>query len=151
MSYAGINIKDITPAAGEMNSNYGLDCQGIRIPGTAASTYQIQGKLNYTYGNGSRAFLSAIGSQGQGRGWGDGTYASLYNPQVLTATTTQNQVYTLGITQNLSKSASNALALDVNISYQRDELINGPMTRESGQQPRAVRQVHACARLHVRL
>ncbi|HMU62262.1 MAG TPA: TonB-dependent receptor [Gemmatimonadales bacterium] len=140
MSYAGINIKDITPAAGGMNSNYGLDCQGIRIPYTAVSTYQVQGKLNYSYGTGSRIFLSGIASQGQNRGWGGGlagTYTAIYNPQVLTAATANNQVYTLGITQNLSKSAARALALDLNLSYQRDQYISGPMTRESEANSRA--------------
>ena len=134
MSYADINIKDITPAAGQMSSNYGQDCQGIRLPGTAASTYQIQGKLNYSYGSGSRIFLSAIGSQAQGRNF---NYLNIYNPQVLTANTSQNQVYTLGITQNLSKSAARALALDVNVSYQHDQFISGPMTRQSEADSRA--------------
>lgn len=132
MSYAGINIsKSSNP---EMADNYGVDCQGIRMPGTAASTYQVQGKLNYSYGTGSRIFLSAIASQGQARNWAGGitgTYASIYNPQILGASTANNQVYTLGITQNLSKSAERALALDINLSYQHDQFISGPMTRES--------------------
>ena len=134
MPYAGINIQDITDAAGGMNSNYGVDCQGIRIPNTANSSYQLQGKLNYTYGAGSRVFMSAIASQNQGRGF---TYTALYNPQVQTAATANNQVYTLGLTQNLSKSASRALALDVNLSYQRDQYIGGPLTRESEANSRA--------------
>ena len=140
MSYAGINIKNITDSAGEMNNNYGQDCQGIRIPGTAASTYQVQGKLNYSYGTGSRLFLSAIASQAQARGWAGGlagTYTSIYNPQILGASTANNQVYTLGITQNLSKSAARALALDLNLSYQRDQFISGPMTRQSEADTRA--------------
>ncbi len=38
----------------------------------------------------------------------------------------QNAVYTLNWTQNLSKSAERALALDVNLSYQTDRFIFSP-------------------------
>ena len=38
-------------------SNYGVDCQGIRVPSSARSTYQLSGKLNYSYGTGSRLGL----------------------------------------------------------------------------------------------
>lgn len=126
MSYAGINIQNSSNS--DIANNYGQDCQGIRLPGTANSAYQLQGKLNYTYGSGSRIFLSAMASQGQGRNF---TYANLYNPQQIFGNTAQNQVYTLGWTQNLAKSSSRALALDVTLSYQNDEFIQSPLTRES--------------------
>ena len=126
MSYAGINIKNNSNP--DIADNYGLDCQGIRIPGTANSAYQLTGKLNYTYGSGSRLFLSANASQAQGRNF---TYANLYNPQQIFGNTGNNQVYTLGWTQNLAKSSARALALDVTLSYQQDEFIQSPLTRES--------------------
>lgn len=126
MSYAGINIANSSNP--DIANNYGQDCQGIRIPGTAASTYQLQGKLNYTYGTGSRIFVSALASQAQGRNF---TYANLYNPQQIFGTTGNNQVYTLGLTQNLAKSSARALALDVNLSYQRDQFIQSALTGES--------------------
>lgn len=126
MTYAGINIQNSTNP--DIANNYGLECQGIRIPGTAASTYQVQGKLNYSFGTGSRIFVSAIASQAQGRAF---TYVNLSNPQTIFGTTGNNQVYTLGWTQNLTKSSARALALDVNLSYQRDEFIQSALTRES--------------------
>ena len=126
MSYAGINIKNsVNP---DIANNYGQDCQGIRLPGAAASVYQLQGKLNYSFGTGSRIFLSGLASQAQGRNF---TYANLYNPQQIFGNTGNNQVYTLGWTQNLAKSSARALALDVNLSYQQDEFIQSPLTRES--------------------
>lgn len=126
MSYAGIDISQSSNP--DIASNYGLDCQGIRIPSSAVSTYQLQGKLNLTYGTGSRVFVSAVASQGQSRLF---NYGNLYNPQTLFGNTGQNQVYTLGWTQNLAKSAAKALALDVLVSYQNDEFIQSPLTRES--------------------
>ena len=43
----------------DIASNYGLDCQGIRVPWSNRSTYQLTGKLNYTFGTGSRIALYA--------------------------------------------------------------------------------------------
>ncbi len=126
MTYAGINIQNSSNP--DIANNYGLDCQGIRLPGTANSNYAIQGKLNYTYGTGSRIFLSANASQAQGRNF---TYANLYNPQQIFGNNGKNNVYTLGWTQNLAKSSARALALDVSLSYQTDEFIQSPLTRQS--------------------
>lgn len=126
MTYAGINIQNSTNP--DIANNYGVSCQGIRLPGTANSAYQVQGKLNYTYGSGSRVFLSANASQAQGRIF---TYANLYNPQDIFGSTGNNQVYTLGWTQNLAKSSARALALDVSLSYQKDQFIQSPLTSAS--------------------
>jgi len=126
MTYAGINIKNSSNP--DIANNYGQDCQGIHLPGTANSNYALQGKLNYTYGAGSRIFLSANASQAQGRNF---TYANLYNPQQIFGNTGNNEVYTLGWTQNLAKSSARALALDVSLSYQKDQFIQSPLTRES--------------------
>ena len=126
MSEAQLDIKNSSNP--DIANNYGVSCQGIRLPGTAVSTYQLQGKLNYSYGTGSRIFLSALASQAQGRNF---TYANLYNPQQIFGNMGNNQVYTLGWTQNLAKSSARALALDVNVSYQKDQFIQSPLTRES--------------------
>ena len=42
----------------DIRSNYGLDCNGVRLPATAKTLYTASGKLNYTYGTGSRVSLS---------------------------------------------------------------------------------------------
>jgi hypothetical protein len=123
----------------DIASNYGVDCQGIRTPWSARTTYNTQAKLNYTYGTGSRISLTGLASQFQGRTFTQNraqtgtvlTYASLYNPDGLLAFRNWSRNLTLNWTQNLSKSAERALALETYVSYQRDKTLQGPMTRES--------------------
>jgi hypothetical protein len=113
------------PAA--MKDNFGQDCQGARIPGSAFSSWRGQAKLNLSYGTGSRVSLSYLQSQGQGRNF---TYLNLYNPRSIFGNRGWNQVATLNWTQNLTKSTERALALDVALSYQTDRFIQSPMTSE---------------------
>ena len=116
-----------------------MSCRGIRVPSSARSEYQLQGKLNYSFGTGSRISLTAMGSQNQGRTFRENldspgrflTYGSLYNPQNLPAFRQWSRVFTLNWTQNLSRSTERALALETYLSYQQDRTINGPMTRST--------------------
>ena len=120
-------------------SNYGIDCQGARTPYSARSTYQLNGKLNYTFGTGSRIAFTALTSQFQGRTFSQNrdltnrvlTYQNLYNPQALTGFRQWSRVFTLNWTQNLTKSTERALALETYISYQQDRTLQSPMTTES--------------------
>jgi outer membrane receptor for ferrienterochelin and colicin len=122
-----------------ISSNYGVDCRGIRVPSSARSTYQLNGKLNYSFGTGSRVSFSALASQFQGRTFRENldvpgrflTYGSLYNPQNLPGFRNWSRVFTLNWTQNLSRSSERALALETYLSYQQDRTMSGPMTRES--------------------
>ena len=107
--------------------NFGLKCGGARNSRAMNSSYSVQGKLNYSYGAGSRIALLFIGSQGQNR---DGITLNT-NPSNLTGAWNTNRVYQMNWTQNLSKSAERALALDASISYQQDRGITGPLTPES--------------------
>ncbi|MEO8201037.1 MAG: TonB-dependent receptor [Gemmatimonadota bacterium] len=109
-------------------NNYGLDCRGIRTPGTASTRYELAGKVNYTFGAGNRLFLSWQRSRNQGR---NSTYAYTYNPQLTQGFRNWNNNFTLGWTQNLSHSADRALALDVNLAYQQDRTINTVLDAES--------------------
>ncbi|HEY8196527.1 MAG TPA: hypothetical protein VIG04_06095, partial [Gemmatimonadales bacterium] len=120
-------------------SNYGVSCQGGRTPYSARSTYQLNGKLNYTFGTGSRIAFSTLASQFQGRTFTQNrdqtgrilTYQNLYNPQALVAFQQQSRVFTLNWTQNLTKSTERALALETYLSYQTDQTLQGPMTTEA--------------------
>ena len=120
-------------------SNYGVDCEGVRVPWSARSTYQLTGKLNYTFGTGSRIALTALSSQFEGRTFRENldvagrflTYGALSTPQNLPAFRNWSNVLTLNWTQNLTRSTERALALDVYLSYQTDRTINGTMTSES--------------------
>ena len=123
----------------DIASNYGVDCQGIRVPSSARSTYQFSGKLNYTFGTGSRLAFTALGQpvpgphvpRKSGRARPVPDLWILYNPGNLPAFRNYSNVFTLNWTQNLSRSTERALALETYLSYQQDRTMRGPMTRES--------------------
>ena len=123
-------------------SNYGVECQGARFPGTGRSSYQGSAKLNYTYGSGSRIAFSAMRSQFQGRltgsdlNWTIFEYPRLTNPQNVSGFRNSNNIFTLNWTQNLSKSAEKALALETYVSYQQDRTVAAPLTAEGFRAPR---------------
>ena len=111
-----------------IRTNYGVRCQGIRTPSSATSTYELQGKLNYTYGHGSRLSLSYLGSRNQGRPF---DYANLYNPGALWGYRRWSNILTLTWSPNLRRTAERALALETYLSYQQDRTIQSPLTPES--------------------
>jgi outer membrane receptor for ferrienterochelin and colicin len=120
-------------------NNYGVSCRGIRVPWSGRSTYQLTGKLNYSFGTGSRVSFTALTSQFQGRSFRENLdvpgrllhYGVLYDPANLTGFRNTNNVFTLNWTQNLSRSSERALALETYLSYQQDRTLNGPLTSES--------------------
>jgi len=120
------------PYVQEIRNNFGVSCSGVRLPATARTTGSLSGKLNYTYGTGSRLSLSLAGSQFQGHSQpfiiG---YINNLSSGMLRGFKNQNRLATLNWTQNLSKSSERALALDVAFSYQQDKTINSPLTTES--------------------
>ncbi len=116
-----------------IRNNYGLSCRGARYPASAQSTYRMQGRLQYTYGTGSRLALSFLRSQGQNRVFDqtlltNSGYAALTNPQEFFGAYNGNNVATLAWSQNLAKSADRALALELYASYQWDRSLYGPLT-----------------------
>jgi len=108
-------------------SNNGEGCNGARLPNASFSAAQVAGNINFSYGNGSRLRVGGAGSQNQGKNF---SYFNTLNPNVAanqqTGFRAQNAVWTANWTQNLSKSAERALALDVNLSYQTDRFIQSP-------------------------
>ena len=111
----------------EIADNYGVSCNGARNSRSLSSNWGVQAKLNYTYGQGSRFALLYLGSQGQSRG---GINLNS-NPSNIGGLRNWSHVYQLNWTQNLSKSAERALALDASISYQQDRSTQGPLTPAS--------------------
>jgi outer membrane receptor for ferrienterochelin and colicin len=116
-----------------IRNNYGLDCNGVRLPSTARTLYTASGKLNYSYGTGSRVSLSLATSRNHGH-----TFPfivryinNLALPSSAQGFNARSYFTTLNWTQNLSKSAERALALDVALSYQQDRRIDSPLTTES--------------------
>jgi Carboxypeptidase regulatory-like domain/TonB-dependent Receptor Plug Domain len=110
----------------DIADNYGFDCTGVRQPGSASTVYQTSAKLNYTFGSGNRLFLGWQGGRNHGRNPG-----GFNNPQNITGFRVNNNNLTLGWTQNLSKSADRALAIDAAVSYQMDRQLGTILTRES--------------------
>ncbi|MBA2292734.1 MAG: TonB-dependent receptor [Gemmatimonadales bacterium] len=108
-----------------ISSNYGFDCLGGRNAYSPSTTYQLTGKLNYSFGQGSRVVLSYITNRGQNRN------ATGRASDLIGAALTKNNVLTANWNQQLSKSSSRALALDAYFSYQWDRSIGGFLTPES--------------------
>ena len=110
-----------------------MGCSGVRLPATARTLYTASGKLNYSYGTGSRVALSLATSRNQGHSF---PFTIRYLNQLALPNNLQgfrNRSYlsTLNWTQNLSKSSEKALALDVAVSYQQDKTTNGVLDPES--------------------
>jgi hypothetical protein len=113
----------------EIAANYGAECQGARNPRDARGNYSLQGKLNYSYGSGSRLSLLFLGSRQQQRGaFGAGGTTTNTNTSNIFGLRSSNRIYQVNWTQNLSKSTERALALDASLSYQQDRTVNSPFT-----------------------
>ena len=110
-----------------IRTNYGLPCAGIRTPGTPLSTYELQAKLSYTYGEGSRLSLGHLRSQTQERSF---DHAQVYNPTSVFADRKWSGVTTLTWAQTLSRTAERAVTLETSLGYQTDRGITGPLTLE---------------------
>jgi hypothetical protein len=120
-------------ASEEIRTNYGLDCQGVRTPGTARSVLEHQAKLNYTYGAGSRLTLTHLGSRKQERQF---DYNELYNPQALYGEAGWSRALSLTWSQNLGRTADRGLTLETALSYQTDHGITSPLSLESERRSR---------------
>ncbi len=108
----------------EMRDNYGYDCRGnLGGGGGLNSSRQLSGKLNYSFGSGSRISLSYLGTRGLSRGDRslDNTFGTILD----------NHVVTLNWNQVLSRSATRQIAIDAYVSYQKDRAANSLLTRES--------------------
>jgi hypothetical protein len=93
----------------------------------------VQGKVQYTFGSGNRIAATLLRSNFQDRDFG---YNQTTNPQNSFSNWNANNVATLNWTQNLSKSADRALAIDLYASYQWDRAIRGPLSIESEENTR---------------
>ena len=108
-----------------VRSNYGFACQGVRTPASASSVYELQAKLSYTYGAGSRMALGYLASRDQGRQF---DYQNLYNSSGQYGDQRSSQLVMLTWAPNLRRSAERALALETYLSYQQDRTLHGPLT-----------------------
>ncbi|HKA58516.1 MAG TPA: TonB-dependent receptor [Gemmatimonadales bacterium] len=112
----------------DISSNYGVECQGLRLPLSANTLVTGNASLLWTYGTGSRVRLSGAMSTNQ---WRNTPTIDLYNSANQTGSRLTNSTWTLNWNQNLARSAERAMALDVYASYQQDRGITGVLTRQS--------------------
>jgi hypothetical protein len=126
--YCGNSPTGSSPLKQAISSNYGVECQGLRLPLSANTIATGNASLLWTYGTGSRLRLSGVGSMNQFR---NTPLNDLYNSSNQTANRVTQQSWTLNWTQNLARSAERAMAVDFYASYQQDHSISGVMTRES--------------------
>jgi len=110
------------------SGNDGVSCQGSRVPFTATGSYTWQGKLQHSYGTGSWLSLTGLASQSQQR---DFPGVNLYNPGAYTGTSVRSRAAILNWMQHLGQLGRGPLALRLNLSYQLDKAITGPLTRQS--------------------
>ena len=108
-------------------SNYGVECQGRRRPFNWTTDMRFQGKLQYSYGDGSRVFLSGVANGQQGR---NNPVNNILNPALFTGFHNTSRMAALDINHVFAKSAERSLALNLNVSYQTDAQIAGPLDAE---------------------
>lgn len=104
--------------------------EGGRIPFSSEDEYTLDGKLDFSYGSGSRLFLTGKMSRNQDRNDFGGGRTYLYNSQGFGGTLGKSRTAILGWTHNFVRSAESALALDVKVARQHDYAISGNLDQE---------------------
>lgn len=116
----------------DIAGNSGEDCQGIRTPASAVSSYTASGGLEYRPGNVTSIRLLGMATQRQARLF---DYNLLYNPQALLANRSLSRLIGLQVTHELDRSSG--LRLDAGLSWQSDRVIEGPLTAAGEQDTRS--------------
>lgn len=95
---------------------------GQRRPDSWSNTWNIDGKLQYTFGQGSRISATIHSTRNQGLNFRGG---NIYNPMAQTGFRDNSQSVIVNWSQNLSRSSERALFLDAAVSYQVDHTLRG--------------------------
>jgi hypothetical protein len=123
--------RDVAAVEG-IRGNYGIGCNGVRVPATPRSLYSMSGKLNYTHGSGSRLSLSLSQSRFQGHRYDFIIpHVARLSAGIARGFNERSRLATLTWVHNLSRTAERALALDLSLSYQQDRTLDGPLTNSS--------------------
>ncbi len=106
--------------------------EGGRIPLSNEDEYTLDGKLDFTYGSGSRLFVTGKISRNQNvNDFTDlGGKGGAFNSQGTFGTYGRSRTAILGWTHNFVQSAEQALALDFKIARQHDIANFGALTDE---------------------
>ncbi|HEV8263521.1 MAG TPA: carboxypeptidase regulatory-like domain-containing protein [Gemmatimonadales bacterium] len=115
---------DANAVAQAIQNNYGVECQGRRFPMDWTTNTTLQGKLQFTYGQGSRIALSGLSSGQQGR----------FTPGVRIGDPTSfggfhnwSRYLVLDASHTFIRGAERALSLNLNFSRQQDNQVAGPL------------------------
>ncbi|HEV8399117.1 MAG TPA: TonB-dependent receptor [Gemmatimonadales bacterium] len=121
-----VSIPQFVQYSGECDAsqNFGVECQGRRRPFDWTTDITFSGKLQYTYGQGSRVALSGVASGTQGRNT-PGT--SIGDPARYTGFHNTSRYLTLDASHTFIRSAERALSLNLNFSRQQDRTVAGPL------------------------
>ncbi|MGH9258565.1 MAG: carboxypeptidase regulatory-like domain-containing protein, partial [Acidimicrobiales bacterium] len=117
-------LPDTSALAEAISANYGYDCQGLLRPMDWSTDLQLTGKLQYTYGSGSSVSLTGIGNDFKRR-FTPGT--NLDNPAIYRGQHNWSRLAALNLSHQVARTAERALAVNLNVSWGRDRLINAPL------------------------
>ncbi|HKI95216.1 MAG TPA: TonB-dependent receptor [Gemmatimonadales bacterium] len=106
-------------------NNDGYACQGRLRPWGFGTSLNIQGKLQYTYGSGSRMSLTYLNNTNQNRG------NNVFNPESIGGARGVQNIYILDWAQQVFRGAEHALSFEANLSYQTQRTTSGSLTRAS--------------------
>ena len=113
-----------SPLAQAIANNYGVSCQGVRRPMNWSNTLQAQGKLSYSYGNGSSVSLTGLAQGQQSRNFPG---RSIDAPGLYSGTHAWQRLAVLNLTHSAFKTAERELAVNLNLSWGQDRSIFGPL------------------------
>jgi outer membrane receptor protein involved in Fe transport len=99
--------------------------EGGRTPYSNSDEYTADAKLDFSYGSGSRLFITGKRSRNQDRNNFGGGKTWLYNSQGFGGTLAKSMTGIVGITHNFVRSSESALSLDLKVARQHDYAIAG--------------------------
>jgi outer membrane receptor protein involved in Fe transport len=102
--------------------NFGVACQGIRLPDAWSTSINLQGKVSYAYGSGSSLALSGLASGQQTRNW---PATLIADPASYYGNHTWARSATLNWVHSLFKAADRALSLNLILSYGTNHTLRG--------------------------
>jgi len=103
---------------------------GTRRPDNWANLWNMDAKLQYSYGRGSRVSATLHRTRNQGLNFRGGNPAAgaastLFDPMAQTGFRNQQTAFIVNWSQNLARSSERALFLDAAFSYQQDRSLGG--------------------------
>ncbi len=125
---AGVDIPRFAQFNGDCDpsENFGVACQGRRLPLEVATVASAVGRLGFTYGRGDVSFTTLI-DMAQGRGW-PGTLS--FDPQAYQGVRTTGNLYALTWTHDLMRRGEEYLTLETSLSYQTESRTSGNLEPE---------------------